>query len=125
MYADILQILDPSKDDTLANLVLRPEDAMARSVQSTRIQSNNVLLKVTVPKRTGRKRKRGSNEPFVDAPDSEASEPPPRRTAKDLLRSMSDNPSKYQIEPVGRVERTHVFRGTITTPMMHCQFANV
>lgn len=125
MYADILQILDPSKDDTLANLVLRPEDAMARSVQSTRIQSNNVLLKVTVPKRTGRKRKRGSNEPFADAPDSEASEPPRRRTAKDLLRSMSDNPSKYQIEPVGRVERTHVFRGKITIPMIHCQFANV
>ncbi|CAI7605791.1 unnamed protein product [Penicillium discolor] len=107
----IKTILDPAKDGTLANLVLRPEDAMARSVQSTSVQSNNVLLKVTVPKRTGRKRKRGSNEPFADAPDSEASEPAPRRTAKDLLRSMSDNPSKYQIEPVGRVERTHVFRG--------------
>ncbi|KAJ5262765.1 hypothetical protein N7524_008070 [Penicillium chrysogenum] len=106
----IKTILNPA-DGTLANLVLRPEDAMARSVQSTSIQSNNVLLKVTVPKRTGRKRKRGSNEPFLDAPESEASKPPPRRTAKDLLRSLSDNPSKYQIEPVGRVERTHVFRG--------------
>ncbi|CAG8263433.1 unnamed protein product [Penicillium nalgiovense] len=106
----IKTILNPA-DGTLANLVLRPEDAMARSVQSTSIQSNNVLLKVTVPKRTGRKRKRGSNEPFADAPEREASEPPSRRTAKDLLRSMSDNPSKYQIEPVGRVERTHVFRG--------------
>ncbi|KAJ5197544.1 hypothetical protein N7449_008023 [Penicillium cf. viridicatum] len=107
----IKTILNPANGGTLANLVLRPEDAMARSVQSTSIQSNNVLLKVTVPKRTGRKRKRGSNEPFADAPDSEASEPAPRRTAKDLLRSMSDNPSKYQIEPVGRVEQTHVFRG--------------
>ncbi|CAG8900386.1 unnamed protein product [Penicillium egyptiacum] len=106
----IKTILNPA-DGTLANLVLRPEDAMARSVQSTSIQSNNVLLKVTVPKRTGRKRKRGSNEPFADAPEPEASEPPPRRTAKDLLRSLSDNPSKYQIEPVGKVERTHVFRG--------------
>ncbi|KAJ5602453.1 hypothetical protein N7537_005409 [Penicillium hordei] len=107
----IKTILDPAKGGTLANLVLRPEDAMARSVQSTNIQSNNVLLKVTVPKRTGRKRKRGSNEPFANAPDPGASEPAPRRTAKDLLRSMSDNPSRYQIEPVGRVERTHVFRG--------------
>ncbi|KAJ5958104.1 uncharacterized protein N7479_005254 [Penicillium vulpinum] len=107
----IKTILNPAKDGTLANLVLRPEDAMARSVQSTSIQSNNVLLKVTVPKRTGRKRKIGSNEPFTYVPESEASEPPPRRTAKDLLRSLSDNPSKYQIEPVGRVERTHVFRG--------------
>ncbi|KAJ5442973.1 Transcription factor IIIC subunit 5 [Penicillium cf. griseofulvum] len=107
----IKSILDPAKEGTPANLVLRPEDAMARSVQSTIVQSNNVLLKVTVPKRTGRKRKRGSNEPFADVPESEASEPPSQRTAKDLLRSLSDNPSKYQIEPVGRVERTHVFRG--------------
>ncbi|OQE35480.1 hypothetical protein PENCOP_c013G06099 [Penicillium coprophilum] len=109
--AGIKSILNPEKDDTLANLVFRPEDAMARSVQSTSIQSNNVLLKVTVPKRTGRKRKRGSNELFANVPASEASEIPPRRIAKDLLRSLSDNPSKYQIEPVGRVERTHVFRG--------------
>ncbi|KAJ5512133.1 Transcription factor IIIC subunit 5 [Penicillium fimorum] len=109
--AGIKTILNPDKDGTLANLVFRPEDAMARSVQSTIVQSNNVLLKVTVPKRTGRKRKRGSNEAFADAPESEASESPPRRIAKDLLRSLSDNPSKYQIEPVGRVERTHVFRG--------------
>ncbi|KAI3063650.1 hypothetical protein CBS147339_9618 [Penicillium roqueforti] len=109
--AGIKTILNPATDGTLVNLVLRPEDAMARSVQSTSIQSNNVLLKITVPKRTGRKRKRGSNEPFADAPESEATDAPRRRTAKDLLRSLSDNPSKYQIEPVGRVERTHVFRG--------------
>ncbi|KAJ5795252.1 Transcription factor IIIC subunit 5 [Penicillium paradoxum] len=109
--AGIKTLLDPAKHDTLANLVLRPEDIMARAVQSTSLPSNNVLLKVTVPKRTGRRRKIGSNEPFTDAPQSEATGPPPRRTAKDLLRSLSDNPSKYQIEPVGRVERTHVFRG--------------
>ncbi|EKV10848.1 RNA polymerase III transcription factor subunit, putative [Penicillium digitatum] len=109
--AGIKTILNPAQEGTLANLVLRPEDAMARSVQSTSMQSNNVLLKVTVPKRTGRRRKRGSNEPFANVPESNTSGPPPRRTAKDLLRSLSDNPSKYQIEPVGRVERTHVFRG--------------
>jgi len=94
--------------------VLRPEDAMARPVQSTLVPSNNVLLKVTVPKRTGRKRKIGSNEPFADAPVSEVTDPT-RQTAKDLLRSLSDNPSNYKIEPVGRVERTHVFRGLLMT----------
>jgi general transcription factor 3C polypeptide 5 (transcription factor C subunit 1) len=92
--------------------MLRPGDAMARPVQSTNVPSNNVLLKVTVPKRTGRKRKRGSNGPFTgpDAADSEETGPP-RRTAKDLLRSLSDNPTNYQIEPVGSIAQTHVFRG--------------
>ncbi|KAJ5146463.1 uncharacterized protein N7515_001027 [Penicillium bovifimosum] len=108
--AGLKTLLDPAKKDTLANLVLRPEDVMARAVQSTVVPSNNVLLKVTVPKRTGRKRKIGSNEPFTDASPAEEMQPP-RRTAKDLLRSLSDNPSNYQIEPVGRVENTHVFRG--------------
>lgn len=109
-FTDSSQILNPVKDDQHANLVLRPRDAMARAVQSTHVPSNNVLLKVTVPKRTGRKRKLGSNEPFLDAPEPEASGLP-RRTAGDLLRSLSDNPSKYQIEPVGSIDHTHVFRG--------------
>lgn len=97
--------------DVSAQLLLRPDDAMSRPIRSTSNLSNNVLLKVTVPKKTGRKRKRGSNAPFQDAPAETASEPVPRPTAKELLRSLRDNQSKYHIEPVGSVERTHVFRG--------------
>lgn len=82
---------------------------MARQIQSISCPSNNVLLKVTVPKRTGRKRKRGSDEPFTEAiPEDES---PTRQTSKDLLRSLQDNASKYRIEAVGKVERTHLFRG--------------
>lgn len=102
--------MNPPKADESAKLTLRPEDAMARPLLSTSCPSNNVLLKVTVPKRTGRKRKRGTDGPFVDAtqedPDSQ------RRTSKCLLRSLQDNPSRYQVKPVGKVERTHFFRGT-------------
>lgn len=105
------QILHPPKPDTSVNLTLRPEDAMARPVHSTSVPSSNVLLRVTVPKRTGRKRKRGSDEPFTGPEAQDASVQPRRRTAKDLLRSLQDNPSKYTVDPVGRVERTHVFRG--------------
>jgi general transcription factor 3C polypeptide 5 (transcription factor C subunit 1) len=105
------QFLNPAKPDTQANLVLRPDDAMSRPIQSTSSASNNVLLKVTVPKRTGRKRKKGSNEPFMDAPESEDTQLRPRRSAKDLMRSLRDNPSEYNIEPVGKIQRTHVFRG--------------
>lgn len=84
---------------------------MSRPMQSLSSASNNILLQVTVPKRTGRKRKRGSNDPFTDDPASEAHDGPPRPTARQFMRSLRDNVGKYQVEPVGSVERTHVFRG--------------
>lgn len=110
-HTDMTQILNPPKADAPAKLTLRPEDVMARPIQSMSCATNNVLLKITVPKRTGRKRKRGSDEPFTNAVPEDVEEPPLRRTSKDLLRSLRDNASKYRIEAVGRVERTHVFRG--------------
>ncbi|KAL4978878.1 RNA polymerase III transcription factor IIIC subunit-domain-containing protein [Aspergillus desertorum] len=110
--AGIRKILDPPKSDTPASLVLRPEDVMARPLQSISAASNNILLQVTVPKRTGRKRKRGTNEPFKDDPDCvRVGDGPPRPTAREILRSLRDNAGKYKVEPVGLVERTHVFRG--------------
>ncbi|PKX96545.1 transcription factor TFIIIC subunit TFC1 [Aspergillus novofumigatus IBT 16806] len=109
--AGISKILNPPKADTRAKLFLRPEDAMSRPLQSTSSASNNILLRVTVPKRTGRKRKKGSDEPFSGVPVTTVHEQPQRRSAKQLLRSLSDNVGKYKVEPVGMVNRTHVFRG--------------
>ncbi|GKZ63816.1 tau 95 subunit of transcription factor TFIIIC [Aspergillus niger] len=109
--AGITKILHPPKPDSPAHLLLRPEDAMSRPLQSTSLPSNNILLKVTVPKRTGRKRKKGSNEPFSGVAVSTVHTEPQRRSARELQRSLSDNVSKYQVEPVGLVNRTHVFRG--------------
>ncbi|KAJ5089063.1 hypothetical protein N7532_007747 [Penicillium argentinense] len=113
--AGIEKILNPPPRmaDAPAQLLLRPEDAMSRPLKSISNVSNNVLLQVTVPKWTGRKRKRGSNEPFRDAtPEPETPAGSVRRhKAKDLLRSLRDNEAKYQVRPVGRVERTHIFRG--------------
>ena len=81
---------------------------MLRPIQSTSTPASNVLLKVTLPKRTGRKRKRGSDEPFTSYEGDAASQ---RRDARDLLRSLRDNVGRYTVEPVGKVERTHVFHG--------------
>ncbi|KAJ5272420.1 tau 95 subunit of transcription factor TFIIIC [Penicillium angulare] len=102
-------ILNPLKADTPAKLFLRPEDPMSRPLLSTSNPTNNVLLKVTVPKRTGRKRKTGSDGPFIDAAPEDTAVLQ-RPTSKDLLRSLQDNPSKYQIEAVGKIQRTHVYR---------------
>lgn len=98
---------------------------MARPLQSTSSPSNNILLKVTVPKRTGRKRRKGTDEPFTgpdstsgDATgDATAGSVPPRRSAEDLRRSLEDNVGRYQVETVGMVGRTHVFRGEFLSPV--------
>ena len=87
-------------------------------------RSHNVLLKVTLPKRTGRKRKRGTDDPWqgnadtgaetrVDglsgAPEicSNARQDDPRV----LRRKLVDNAERYSVEAVGIVKQTHRFRG--------------
>lgn len=89
---------------------LRPEDAMSRPLSSTCGPANNILLNITVPKRTGRKRKRGSSDEFTfhSSTDSEQS------NAAQLRRKLQDNVGRYEVKPVGRVGRTHVFRGILT-----------
>lgn len=95
---------------------------MSRPSQSSNSQTNNVLLKVTVPRRTGRRRKRGVEEPFTEMHPSSGDHGWPRRSAKDLRRSLRDNVERYQLEPVGMVNRTHVFRGVHLYTLLHAGF---
>ena len=102
--------------------------------------TTNVLLQITVPKRTGRKRKRGSQDPYLEpsVAASENEEPAigpgeqdlptqgeevptsnghniashSRRDDPVLLRRiMRDNVGKYTFEPVAKINHTHRFRG--------------
>ncbi|KAH7310361.1 RNA polymerase III transcription factor IIIC subunit-domain-containing protein [Rhexocercosporidium sp. MPI-PUGE-AT-0058] len=68
-FQRILNSVDPEE---CIPLYLRQNDPMCVPILSHNTPTNNVLLKITVPKRTGRKRKRGSQDPFEDsnAPDS-------------------------------------------------------
>lgn len=95
---------------------------MSRPLQSTNSQTNNVLLKVTVPRRTGRRRKRGAEEPFTETTVSFEDGACPRRNARDLRRSLEDNVGRYQVEPVGMVNRTHVFRGVHLYTLLHAEY---
>ena len=77
----------------------------------------NVLLRVTVPKRTGRKRKRGSDHPFEFHGDKdEASENDTEHattipmTAEQLRRRLVDNMDTYTTQPVATIKQTHRFR---------------
>lgn len=83
--------------------------------------SHDVVLKITVPKRTGRKRKRGSKDPWqgdtevADADtageathiSSVARQDDPVR----LRRQLQDNADSYRVEASGVIKHTHRFRG--------------
>lgn len=114
------QLLAPAGQTLSVGLSLRPHDPLAKRLVSREVNVQNILLRVTVPKRTGRKRKRGSDEPFAfhderDDPSQHAlpaeSDPRPLK-AEDMLTRLRDNEGRYMIQPVGSVKETHRFRGT-------------
>ena len=83
-------------------------------------ESHNVVLKITVPKRTGRKRKKGTNGPWQgdfevedagglqnEGIGSHSRLDDPRK----LKKQLEDNVGKYQVQAIGMVKHTHRFRG--------------
>ncbi|KAF2171083.1 hypothetical protein M409DRAFT_51304 [Zasmidium cellare ATCC 36951] len=94
--------------EPVAGVSLRPNDPLAKKIPSTGVETRNVLVKVTVPKRTGRKRKRGSDEPYAvpDRPEQQDNS----ITAPRLIRRLRDNEANYSITPVGMLRETHRFR---------------
>ncbi|KAI9860933.1 MAG: tau 95 subunit of transcription factor TFIIIC [Trichoglossum hirsutum] len=114
----IEQLVNANGDSRSTELYLRPDDPMCKPLISEGVKTNNILLKVTVPKMVGRKRKRDSSEPSgcvadLAAIQSEASDKTPlkRGEAGYLKRSMQDNVGRYNIEPIGIIDYTHRFRG--------------
>ena len=88
---------------------------MAKPLKSVNVSTNNILLKLTVPKRTGLKRKRGVQSPFYEDVQADVLKERVVPTIKDaqyVLRSMCDNFKSYQVEVIGTVNQTHRFRGT-------------
>ncbi|RVX66254.1 hypothetical protein B0A52_10181 [Exophiala mesophila] len=98
--------LDP---DTPLGLKFQPDDPQCRPVVSYTTHTNNVLLKLTVPKRTGRKRKRGSDEPFLDTSLSSQSSPQ-SHNAEYLLQSLADNPDHCQVQAIAGIQSSHIWR---------------
>jgi general transcription factor 3C polypeptide 5 (transcription factor C subunit 1) len=95
-------------EEPVIGVSLRPRDPLAKKLVSSAIESRNVLVKVTLPKRTGRKRKRGSNDPFTDA--SEVAVRNGSITAPEFVQRLKDNEGRYTITPVGMINETHRFR---------------
>lgn len=109
---------NPEGEDELPGSIsvsLRPDDLLAKRLLSQPVITNNLLLKVTVPKRTGRKRKRGSSGPFVGeshvGPKDESKQNP-YVEASTIFRSLQDNAEKYSVSVAGLIDETHRFRST-------------
>ncbi|KAL1617135.1 tau 95 subunit of transcription factor TFIIIC [Neofusicoccum ribis] len=101
------KFLNTKDRDKTIGASLRPHDPMAKPVMSTFTKTQNLLLRVSVPRRTGRKRKRGSDGPWLQ--DPEAGEAP-HADAHILMQSLRDNPDNYSIQPVGLAHENHRFR---------------
>lgn len=102
-----------------AELFLHPENRMSKSISSANVTSENLLLQITVPKRTGRRRKKGSLDPFRSQPESEGSVASDRadvlyKDANYVMKSLQDNPQTCRVDIVGRINNTHRFRGKHT-----------
>ena len=86
--------------------------------------AHNVVLKVTVPKRTGRKRKRGSDDPFegemvapfAGVPKDNVCSKSRLDNPRVVRRKLQDNVDKYRVEPVGLVKGIHRFRSNTSRP---------
>ncbi|KJZ80427.1 hypothetical protein HIM_00277 [Hirsutella minnesotensis 3608] len=117
--ASLSHVMDPLRSSL--PLYLNPESPFCPSIMSHNARSHNVVLKITVPKRTGRKRKRGTDDPWqgdVEAGDASAKPSAGEVQSiarldepKVLRRKMADNADRYEIEAVGIIKHTHRFRG--------------
>lgn len=101
----ILQALEPDSLKTFA-LSFHPQDPAAHTILANRRQVDNVLLSVTVPKRTGRKRKRGTNDPWIE----DVTLPAMRKDTSYLVKSIVDNPARYNVSALSAISSTHVWR---------------
>lgn len=101
-HAELSESLRSNKSLPLS---FNPSSPGSRTIMSTRNSADNVLLRFTVPKRMG-KRKRGSDEPFAPVQASA----PVMVDAAYLLRSIKDNKDRTTLEAVGNIQKSHVWR---------------
>ncbi|GAB7342835.1 hypothetical protein MBLNU457_g0962t1 [Dothideomycetes sp. NU457] len=115
------KLLLPPGETPAAIVSLRPQDPFAKKLVAREAYVNNVLLRVVVPRKTGRKRKRGSNDPFTyEGTEMDRNERP--LTGPELLQSIRNNKDNYSIEPVGIIHETHRFH---SLPDFQMQAGNV
>ncbi|KAI1334774.1 hypothetical protein F5Y15DRAFT_400313 [Xylariaceae sp. FL0016] len=129
---DFHKLMDHSPEATPLPLWLRPENPTSRPILSNQAASNNLVLRITVPKCTGRKRKRGTNMPAFenDSADhvmrgpkvTEIASVDRRDTPESIIRKMKDNAGHYHVEAVGTIQDSHRYRALADFQFASSQF---
>ncbi|OAA66838.1 RNA polymerase 3 transcription factor [Niveomyces insectorum RCEF 264] len=122
-------IVKPEGPQASLPLFLRHEDPSSSALVSHNAASHNVVLAVTLPARTGMKRKRGVDGPWEYDPSVATSaggagadslgsgegrlagETLDQRNARLLRRMLQDNAGNYKVDVVGLVKHSHRYRG--------------
>lgn len=114
-----------------AQLYMHPNDPMSKPISASSVKTSNVVLQVTLPKRTGLKRRRGALNPYHQGTDQvgsflSGSTPVQKhdslKSIHYVLRSLRDNAERYKVEPIGSVQTTHRFRSIVSYMMRLCEF---
>lgn len=93
-------------------LRLNSTDPFRTAIRSYELDASNVVLKVHVPRLTGRKRKRGSDGSFSQS-QNVVGEELRENDAKKISKALYDNPGTYSFQIIGIVDKIHRFRGML------------
>lgn len=77
---------------------------MQRPIESRSVPTNNILLKITIPRRRRKRRPEGEG-----ATRSEDAVGPKYESLPDKLKASNGN---YKVEAIGRIDKTVRFRGS-------------
>ena len=97
--------------EPVVGLSLHPDDPLAQRTSSTAVATRDVLVRVRLPIRTGRKRKRGEGGQWEGATGGLGGEV--KRdglTARALVRRMRDCEGLVEVEVLGTITDTHRFK---------------
>ncbi len=121
--ADYDQVVRPAGPHVAVPVFLRYEDPASSMLLSHKAATHNVVLAVHVPRRTGRRRRRGvpgaawEGDVAMASPSTSGEGQLPgdtldQRDARLLRRKLRDTAGLYQTEVVGLVKHSHRYRGT-------------
>lgn len=103
--AAITQAVQDGSDKAFA-LSFHPQDPTSKTIIANKKSANNVLLRISLPTRTGRKRKRGTNDPWIEDPVTAA----PKKDANYLVNAMADNVNAYNVTALSTIPSMQMWR---------------
>lgn len=103
--AAVAQMVQGGSDKILA-LSFHPQDPTSKTIIANKQRANNVLLQIAVPKRTGRKRKRGTDDPWVEGTTASGL----KKDASYLVNTMANGVNHYKVTALSAIPFAQMWR---------------